>query len=387
MTSVMPDQRLLGPPGLPLDAGTPPYYDPDRRSWQVFSYDDVDRLARDAACFSQGFADPASTEPNDNVMWVTDGPRHHDLRRLVRDPFSRTALAGLAPGIRALTDQLMDDIERHGGPFEVVTELAAPLPGQVICQIMGLDLAANKQFGAWLSEFAAGSAAVHETIVQTDKAAFFADLLAERRRCPAGGLVDELIAAQAAGYQVAGQPLSDLDLIGYLWGLVAAGTHTTHAAIASTLLLLAEWGGWDELRADPGLRDGAIAECLRLAPPFPTIGAVATRPVTFGGVEIPAGQMVTGSLWSAGRDPARFPDPGLLDPRRPNTGQHPAFAFGPHRCLGEPLALQELRTVVYAATDRWAWLRWDRELPFGRAPLTMFNNVAVAWMSYLGRQP
>jgi hypothetical protein len=378
MTSVIPDRRLLG--DAPVDADTRPFFDTGRGSWQVFSYDDVARLARDTACFSQAFGNPDSGEPNDGVMWVTDGQRHHDLRHLVREPFSRPALRELAPGIRALVNELMDGAESHGGPFEVVSELAAPLPGQVICQIMGLDLADDELFSAWLAEFATGSAAVHETVVQAGKAAYLGSLLAERKRCPAGGLVDGLVTAQQNGYQVDGQPLDDKDLVAYLWGLVAAGKHTTHAAISTVLLLLSEWGGWDELRSDPGLRDAAIAECLRLCPPFPSIGAVTVQPVTFGDAKIQPGEMVTGWLSSAGRDPGQFTDPHEFDPHRRNS-HHAAFAFGPHRCLGEPLALLELRTVVDAVLDRWGSLRWERDMPFARAPLTMFNNVSEAWMS------
>ena len=380
MTTVIPDERLLGLPDLFLDARTPPFFSEERRSWQVFSYDDVVRLARDTSSFSQDFGNPASREPNDRVMWVADGRRHQDLRGLVREPFGRTALRALAPGVRALVDELMDGVESHDGPFEVVRELAAPLPGLVICQIMGLDLAADEQFKAWLAAFAAGSASVHETVVQTDKATFFAGLLAERKRCPQGGLVDQLVAAQQAGYQVDGQPLDDRDLIAYLWGLVAAGTHTTHAAITSTLLLLSEWSGWDALRGDPALRDTAIAECLRLCPPFPSIGALATQAVTFGDAQVQPGEFVTGWLSAGGRDPGQFPDPHAFDPYRRNS-HHLAFAWGPHRCLGEPLALLELRAVVDAVLHRWGSLRWERDMPFTRAPLGMFNNVSEAWMS------
>lgn len=380
MTAVIPDQRLLGLPDPFLDSETRPFYSEEHRSWQVFSYSHVARLARDTSSFSQDFGNLDSGEPNDRVMWVADGRRHQDLRGLVREPFGRTALSALAPGVRALADELMDGVESHDGPFEVVRELAAHLPGRVICQIMGLDLAADERFKAWLAEFAVGSASVHETVVQTDKAAFFADLLAERKRCPQGGLVDQLVAAQQAGYQVDGQPLDDRDLIAYLWGLVAAGTHTTHAAITSTLLLLSEWGGWDELREDPGLRDAAIAECLRLCPPFPSIGARATQAVEFGDAKVQPGDFVMGWLSSAGRDRGKFPDPHKLDPHRRN-GHHPAFAWGPHRCLGEPLALLVLREVVDAVVDRWGSLSWERDMPFGRAPLGMFNSVLEAWMS------
>ena len=378
MTVMDLDPRLLGLPGWALDARTPVNYDEQRNSWQVFSYQDVLRVTR-AAEFSQAFGDPKSAELNYRVMWMADGQRHDDLRHLVREPFSRVSLHQLEPGIRALTHQLLDAIEAHEGPFDVVAELAVPLPGRVICQIMGVDLADDARFDAWLAEFVQ-AAAVHQTVVQEDKAQFFAALVEGRKQCPQGGLVDQLVTAQRAGAQVDGAPLDDTDIAAYLWGLVAAGKHTTCAGIASMLLILSEWGGWEELRANPGLRDGAITECLRLVTPFPQVTAQASQAVTIAGHEIQPGDFVTAWFSAGNRDPGQFPDPGTFDPGRRNS-QHLAFAWDRHRCLGEPLALLEMRTVLDAVLDRWGSLHWKRDLPYGRVPGGLINGPSEAWMS------
>jgi cytochrome P450 len=379
MTVLELDQRLLGLPGWALDAQTPARYDEQRGSWQVFSYRDVLRVTKEDAKFSQAFGDPGSAELNYRVMWMADGQRHGDLRRLVREPFSRASLRQFEPGIRELTHQLLDAIEAHEGPFDVVAELAGPLPGRVICQIMGVDLAADTRFDAWLAEFVQ-AAAVHETVVQPDKARFFAELLKAHKQCPQGGLVDQLVAAQQVGVQVDGAPLDDRDIAAYLWGLPAAGKHTTCAGIASMLLILSEWGGWEELRANPGLRDGAIAECLRLCTPFPQVTARAIQAVSIAGHKVQPGEFVTAWFSAANRDPAQFPEPGTFDPWR-RSRQHLAFAWGPHRCLGEPLALLEMRIVLDIVLDRWGSLHWKRDLPCGRVPGGLINGVSEAWMS------
>lgn len=376
LTAHVPDQALIGLAPAFLDSATEPYYDSQRASHQVFSHAHVLRLTTDKTCFSQAFGDLTPGDPNSRMMWLADGRRHRDLRNLVRDPFGRQALDQLEPAILAITAQLMDSIECHDGPFEVFTELAAPLPGMVICQIMGIDLAHDKRFDRWLADFVA-AAALHQTPEQTDKWAFFADLLAERKRHPQGGLVDALIAAQKDGHTVDGSPLSDADLIGYLWGMVAAGRETTAAAISNMLLILSEWD-WAPLRENPGLRGGAIAECLRLCSPFPMVMARATADVTFGTYQVAAGKFVTGWLSAASRDPAKFPQPDLFDPGRP-PGPSPAFAWGPHRCLGERLALLEMRVVLDAALNRWPSLRWDRSRPYRRS-IGISNRVAEAWM-------
>jgi cytochrome P450 len=375
-----PDPVLIGLPTDFLDPSAEPRYDAEHGSWQVFSHEHVLQVTSDSSRFSQAYGELTPEDPNVRVMWMADGRRHRDLRNLVRDPFSRRALSLLDTHIRFIVGQLIDDIERHDAPFDVAAELASPLPGQVICQIMGTDLADDERFTRWLTDFVAAMA-THQTPEQADKGKFFADLLADRKDHPQGGLVDELIAAQRDGYQVDGQPLDDLDIVGYLWGLIAAGKETTAAGIASMLLLIADCGYWAELRENRELRDGAIAECLRLSLPFPSVSARATEDVTFGTHRVKAGEFVTAWLSAASRDPALFPEPGTFNPRR-HPNPHMAFAWGPHRCLGEPLALLEMRAVVDTALDRWPSLHWDRSKPFRRT-LGITNTVREAWMSYL----
>lgn len=378
MANHAPDPRLIGMPAELVDSATRPYYDADTGSWQVFCYEHALQVLTDMDDFSQGYGDLTPDDPNSRMMWLADGARHRDLRNLVRDPFGSKALSHLEAVIRAVVGQLMDAIGRHDGAFELVSELAWPLPGRVICQIMGVDLTEDERFDRWLADFVA-AVALHKTPEQADKGEFFAALLAERKQCPQGGLVDQLIAAQRNGYTVNGVPLDDLDIVGYLWGLIAAGKETTAASIASMLLILADSGDWAALRADPELRDGAIAECLRLCSPFPMLTARATADVKLGPADVAAGQFVTAWLSAANRDPSKFPEPSALDPRR-HPNPHLAFAWGPHRCLGERLALLEMRAVLDAALERWPSLHWERSRPFERT-LGLTNSVRQAWMS------
>lgn len=377
MTDRPLDPALIGMPAQLIDSSTTPYNDADKSSWQVFSYEHVLQVVTDAEHFSQAYGDLTPEDPNVRVMWMADGARHRDLRNLVRDPFGSKALSQLEADIQAIVGQLMDAIGRHDGPFDLVSELAWPLPGRVICQIMGTDLAEDKRFDRWLTDFTA-AVALHKTPEQADKGEFFAALLAERKQRPQGGLVDELIAAQGDGYTVDGAPLGDLDIVGYLWGLIAAGKETTAAGIANMLLILADWD-WAALRADPELRDGAIAECLRLCSPFPMVVARATAGVKLGPADVAPGEFVTAWLSAANRDPAKFPEPDTFDPRR-RSNPHLAFAWGPHRCLGERLALLEMRIVLDAALERWPSLHWERSRPLERT-LGLTNSVRQAWMS------
>jgi cytochrome P450 len=82
----------------------------------------------------------------------------------------------------------------------------------------------------------------------------------------------------------------------------------------------------------------------------------ALEDVEVGGVVIPRGATVLVIRASANRDPEEFDDPDRFDPRRPQTG-HLSFGFGPHFCLGAPLARLEMATGFVALARRFPGLR------------------------------
>jgi cytochrome P450 len=90
------------------------------------------------------------------------------------------------------------------------------------------------------------------------------------------------------------------------------------------------------------------------------------EPVSIGGVDIPARQVVLLSLSSANRDSSRFASPGTFDIDRDHGG-HIAFGHGIHFCLGAPLARLEAEVAFAGLLDRFphmtlavspAQLRW-----------------------------
>src|ERR1022692_644312 len=361
------------------EPATPAYFDVERHGWHLFSHADVLRAATDTAIFSQQFGDP-DAHPAHAAMWAADDPRHSDLKMIVADPFKPRVLAHLAPVIREIADDLIDGIVAAGtGRFEAVRAFARPFPSRVICLIMGVDLAEDARFTGWVDEFDS-AATITMTPAQPDMVRYLAALLDARRRSPQGGLVDQLIAAQNAGHCVAGERLSDRDMVGYLWGLLAAGFDTTAAGMINTLLFLTEYGHLGELRADRTLLAGAIEESLRWYPPFPGIMVSAKADVSIGGQHVRAGDLVTGWVSSANRDPGVFSEPGTFDIRRePNP--HLSFARGAHYCLGASLARLELRIATDAILERLPGLRWDSAQPFLRH-LGIVNRVEEAHFTF-----
>jgi cytochrome P450 len=71
----------------------------------------------------------------------------------------------------------------------------------------------------------------------------------------------------------------------------------------------------------------------------------ATRDVEVGGQAIHAGERLSLMWIAAHRDPATFPDPEHVVIDRGRTGNL-LFGAGIHRCLGEPLAILDIRIAV-----------------------------------------
>jgi cytochrome P450 len=373
--------RLLGGPQPPLAPG-PPRFDELAGCWHVYSYQDVRQVLSDGASFSQRYGDP-DAHPNWAFIWVDDGDRHAARRAFVAGLFQQ-AMAGITPAVRQIAGELADAItDAPGGHFELMGALARPMAARVICHVMGVDVSEDARFAGWVDEFTS-ALAVTQTPTQPDMVAYFTALLEERRARPGDrGLAGALVAAQHAGRLVDGQPLTDRDLLGCLWGMLAAAFETTATGIADMLLFLSAYdgqGGLSAVRQDRRLVAPAVEETLRWCPPWPSNMAVATRPLTIGGERIEPGDRVTAWITAANRDPGMFPGPGRFDIRR-HPNPHLSFAAGPHLCLGAKLARLEMRVALETVLDRLPGLRWDPGAPFSRS-LGIVNRVETAQVTF-----
>jgi cytochrome P450 len=163
---------------------------------------------------------------------------------------------------------------------------------------------------------------------------------------------------------ITGGQLSAEELPGVTAVLFKAGTDTTVAMFALSVLLLVSDPDWSEvLSCGPARIATATEELLRYLTVF-QLGAftrTATESLELGGITIARGESVWISLAAANRDPARFEMPAVLDLSRDASG-HLAFGHGRHMCLGQHLARLELRLGLAALVSRFPHLRLDEPL-------------------------
>ncbi|MGW0807999.1 cytochrome P450 [Nonomuraea sp. NPDC002799] len=287
-----------------------------------------------------------------------DPPDHTRLRRLAGSAFTARTVARMEPFITQLVDDLLDRALEHD-TFDLIADFAYPLPVTVICRMLGVPLADVPLFSQWSSQLTrlldglssstdADGATPEWVSGLIEMHRYVNELIAERRTRPRqDDLISDLIAAKDGA-----DALNHDELVSSIVLLLVAGHETTVNLIANGVLaLLRHPGHLTALRADPSLAQGVVEETLRYDPPVQLTARMATEDLRVGEVHVPKLSMIILLLAAAQRDPEANPEPDRFDPHRAQ-GRHLAFSFGPHFCLGAPLARLEGRLALAGFAQR-----------------------------------
>ena len=281
-----------------------------------------------------------------------DPPRHQRYRRLVAKAFTPSVIAALVEEIDRRAVTVIDSVvERH--ECEFVSEIAAQVPVQMICEMIGLArdqwprmvAASNDLIGSRNDpEFAN----VDATLASLEIYALCDAEAEDRRQNPRDDLMTALVHAE-----IDGERLDNLELNMFFISLVVAGNETTRNLINHAMVALIEHPDQAQrLRDDPSLWDTAVEEMLRWGSSIHNFRRTATCNTEIGGVPIAAGEKVVMYYASANRDERVFPDPHRFDVgRTPND--HMAFGGGGvHFCLGANLARAEIKATMREIVER-----------------------------------
>jgi cytochrome P450 len=312
-------------------------------------------------------------------MLTTDPPAHTRLRRLVSAAFTRRRVDELAPRIERICADLLDGMAKTldtGGEVDLIDAFAAPLPITVICELLGVPRESYADVRAWAGPLLAGRFVGYEAFSRAAEefVDFLHALLADKRRQPADDLLSALVEVRDGGDR-----LSEDELTSMVHLLLLAGHETTVNLIANGVnALLADSDQLALLRAEQGRLPAAVEELLRFDSPAQVpIPAITAEPIEVAGQPIPAGENIVIALLAVNRDPARFPDPDVLDLTR-DDGGHLAFGHGIHHCLGAPLARLEARIALGALLDRFGDLALAVPADsLERLPSLIINRLAV----------
>jgi cytochrome P450 len=296
----------------------------------------------------------------DNLI-TTDPPRHDVMRNVVNRGFTPRRVDALERRMHEVVAGCMQRL-RDGESFDVIHDLAIPLPTTVIAEMLGIDPDHYEQFRTWSDAMIAGvsGSGRNDTIgpfLQTmgEMYRYFRPIARERRANPKDDLISVIVDPSQDG------ALSDTDVTDFITLLLIAGNETTTNLIGNTVrALLSHPDQIARVQADPSLVAAVVEEGVRYESPVQFVLRRATRDTERHGVAIPADSSVTVLLGSANRDERRFPDPDRFDVDRDTKG-HMGFGFGVHFCLGASLARLEARVALEALIPELSHFRLKDE--------------------------
>ncbi len=337
--------------------------------WAVTRHEDVAHVSRHPELFSSarrlalfGEVPEAQIELQRLMMLNMDPPQHTRQRAFVNRGFTPRMIGQLEKHITEICHSLLDDIAVRGRA-DFVTDIAAPLPLWVICELVGAPVEdrgrifelSNLLIGSADPEFQVEPGAQQNAAAEVY--AYGAQLAERRRENPADDIVTKLLQPNDSGEALTSD---EFDLFFLL--LTVAGNETTRNAASGGMLALFEHPQqWQRLIDQPDLIPTAAEEIVRWVSPVNLFRRTAMSDTELGGKHIAAGDKVVVFYTSANRDAGVFSRAGQFDAGR-DPNPHVGFGGGgPHFCLGRHLAAMELRVLLQALTERMPDIRLEGE--------------------------
>jgi cytochrome P450 len=372
MTQLITAIDLVGPEAIrdphryfgALRDQSPVFWDERYRSWIITGYREVTAALRDPRFSSVRIApfiraklsgpdtDPLMRQAFDVLAgWMVfqDAPDHMRLRNLVNKAFTTRSVETLRAHIEQLADQLIDHVPARGR-FDLIEEVAAPLPSIIIAELLGVPVEDRQQFEHWTRMVAPLVSGGLDDPTRYDGVAegmdkllnYFKGLLRRYEKEPAENLITQLIRARDEGDR-----LSEAEVLATCTLILFGGHETTANFIATAIRqLLLHPDQFAALRHGLVSDNAAIEECLRFDGPAKALTRVLADDVVFEGHAMQRGQRVFLILASANRDPAVFDDPNTFKLGRELVQRHIAFGYGPHFCMGAMLARVEGSVLI-----------------------------------------
>lgn len=330
----------------------PVYYN-ERMDFYVLSrYDDIYRALRKPQIFSsaQGLT-PVKDEiaqlglPPTFIMM--DPPDHTRLRRLITKAFTPDTVKALDPTIREFVVGRVEAMKAKasdGVAVDLIEEIASPLPTMVVADILGVPPEDREKFDPWSDAITSASADFTLDVQNAVDAVqglvtYFGAMCQARRANPTGDMITKLTQAE-----IDGDTLTDWDILGFCFVMIAGGNDTTSNFIGNSTEQLDKYPDQRrEMIENPACIPNATEELLRIESVVQGLSRTTTQEVEYYGTTIPAGSKVHNLYASGNRDPRHWGDNAdELDIHR-EVDKHLSFAQGPHFCIGAHVARLMIR--------------------------------------------
>ena len=338
--------------------------------WVLSRFADIDAAVRNPEVFSSAHgltmhADEIKTLGLAPTIVMMDPPEHTHKRRLIAKAFSPRRVADTEGTLREFVRTRLGELGAHAADGEVVDlhrDYSSTIPTFVVSRLLGVPQEDQHRFDPWVSALTTiqdegftfsklGGGAIAAVAEMFE---YFGALIADRRAgIEAGGEPGEDLISALIVAEIDGERLTDWDILGFCFVIVAGGNDTTGNLISHTAMLLDQNPAQRaEILGAPELIPDALTECLRLESSVQSLARYTLADVTIHDTTIPAGSKVMMIYGSGNRDEREFGETAdQLDIHRQVT-RHLAFTQGPHFCIGSHFAKLQAKVAVeemYAA--------------------------------------
>jgi cytochrome P450 len=333
-----------------------PVYRNDRYGFYALSrWDDVVDASRDWRTYTSthgvDLAQLTSGKlPDFESIIMIDPPKHDRMRGLVSRVFTPRAIGGLEPMIREVIAGFFDEVADRD-EFDLVQDVAAPFPVEVISRMLGVPAGERQQVRHWLDlaltreegNVRYSREAAH---AMQDMGVYFFELARQKRADPADDMLSRLTQVEVEDDDGNLTRLTDMEIAGFGVLIGGAGAETVTKLVGNAGVLFdTNPGQWRLVLDDRTTIPGAVEEILRYLPPSQYQGRFSVKDVHLHGEVLPAGWPVILLTGSAVRDERQFDEPDRFDITRP-PALSIGFGYGIHSCLGAALARMESRIAI-----------------------------------------
>jgi cytochrome P450 len=263
-----------------------------------------------------------------------------------------------------------------------MSDFAVPLAITVIADILGVGRERLSDFHRWgndtVAAFGGDQDALEQSFVaMTELFAFLGELIATRRATAAAGgeLPDDVLTSLITS-EYEGSRFTDDEIL--------MASHPSTAIGNAVYLLCTNPTEREKLARNGALLDTLVEEVLRYEAPIEGLFRTSVDAVRVDSTDLPSGAKVRVVFASANRDERQFADPDTfrIDRDPTEVRRHLAFGFGPHACIGAPLARAELGAAIVALFNRLPGLALDDERRPERNDALIINGfrtLPVRW--------
>ena len=308
--------------------------------WLATRGEDIPVILKDHGRFSSRRAFIGMIDRPKAVPLEYDPPEHGPLRNVLIPAFTPKAVAVWSAEARRLSIELIEGFKPDGG-CDFIRDFAQQLPMIIFLKIVDLPLDHRQKLIDWVSTGLRSIDTAKRIAARASLNAYMEALLDQRLAAPGDDLFSRAIQADLGGRRMNRQ-----EALGLASGLLGGGLDTVAATMGWMALFLAEHPAHRrELAAEPQRIPKAIDELMRRYS-IANIARVVKEDMEYLGATLKAGEQILMATCVHGLDARSFADPLEVRFDRKDSYKHSTLSHGIHRCIGAPLASQEMKIFL-----------------------------------------